>query len=228
VVSSFDVGIIPFRINPLTEATNPVKVYEMLAAGLPVVATDLPELRALSPWVAVARSPEEFAARIAEALVGVAGDAEGPAARRERRLWVLQESWSERFLTLHQTMAEIAEMAEIADLAATSSVPGRPVPTLRTLGLSPANYGAADLKRHIDRLEGDLRAHREERVQLIARSAELALERQSLCEQRDRVLAEAHRLRGVVASREQEIHILRHPLRGRLAGRLRSLLGGPI
>ncbi|MEA2691446.1 MAG: hypothetical protein QOJ16_833 [Acidobacteriota bacterium] len=215
VASGFDVGIIPFRVNALTEATNPVKVYEMLAAGLPVVATDLPELRGLGPGVAVARTPEEFAARIAEAL------AEGPAAPREQRERWRRESWAERFLILRQAMAEVSPAGLASPAEWTKSVPTR-----RTLGLSPANYGAADLKRHVDRLEGDLRAREEERDQLIAQAAEMAVERLSLLEQRDRVLAEAHRLRGVVASHQQEIEDLRHPLRGRLAGRLRSLLGG--
>lgn len=41
---SFDVCIIPFIISPLIEHTNPVKVYEYLSAGKPVVSTMLPEL----------------------------------------------------------------------------------------------------------------------------------------------------------------------------------------
>ena len=40
--------IIPFLRNELTEATNPLKVYEMLAAGMPAVAVDLPELRPIA------------------------------------------------------------------------------------------------------------------------------------------------------------------------------------
>ena len=46
-LASFDVCLIPFKIIPLTEATNPVKLYEYLAAGRPVVATPLPELLGL-------------------------------------------------------------------------------------------------------------------------------------------------------------------------------------
>jgi glycosyltransferase involved in cell wall biosynthesis len=40
----FDVGIIPFVINDLTRAVNPIKLREMLAAGCPVVSTALPEV----------------------------------------------------------------------------------------------------------------------------------------------------------------------------------------
>ena len=44
LIGDWDVFIIPFKRIPLTEATNPVKVYEMLATGKPVVAVALPEL----------------------------------------------------------------------------------------------------------------------------------------------------------------------------------------
>ncbi len=40
----FDVCTIPFKINPLTLATNPVKFYEYLSSGKPVVTVRLPEL----------------------------------------------------------------------------------------------------------------------------------------------------------------------------------------
>ena len=43
-VSRFDIGIIPFILNDLTKCTNPVKLYEMLAIGLPVVLVNLPDV----------------------------------------------------------------------------------------------------------------------------------------------------------------------------------------
>ncbi|MCC6587579.1 MAG: glycosyltransferase [Bryobacterales bacterium] len=62
-IATFDVGMIPFCINPLTMATNPIKVYEYLAAGVPVVATPLPELSSyVSPGVLeLAKEPRAFA-----------------------------------------------------------------------------------------------------------------------------------------------------------------------
>jgi glycosyltransferase involved in cell wall biosynthesis len=44
-VAHFDVGVIPFAVNDLTRAVNPIKLREMLAGGCPVVSTDLPEVR---------------------------------------------------------------------------------------------------------------------------------------------------------------------------------------
>lgn len=39
------VCIIPFLLQDVTLATNPIKMYEYLASGTPVVATDIPEVR---------------------------------------------------------------------------------------------------------------------------------------------------------------------------------------
>ena len=54
---AFDVGIIPFRINELTLKANPLKLREYLAAGLPVVSTDLPEVRRFRGLVRIASGP---------------------------------------------------------------------------------------------------------------------------------------------------------------------------
>jgi hypothetical protein len=48
-MAQFKVGIIPFRTdNPYTLYSSPIKVYEFLAAGLPVVASPLLELKPLA------------------------------------------------------------------------------------------------------------------------------------------------------------------------------------
>lgn len=39
-----DVGIIPFKINAVSEAVDPIKAYEYLACGMPVVASVMPQL----------------------------------------------------------------------------------------------------------------------------------------------------------------------------------------
>jgi glycosyltransferase involved in cell wall biosynthesis len=64
----FDVGVVPFRINELTLKSNPLKLREYLAAGLPVVATDLPEIRRYSHLVKLASGPEDFVRNIEVAL----------------------------------------------------------------------------------------------------------------------------------------------------------------
>ena len=64
---AFDVAINPFEINELTLAANPLKVREYLAAGLPVVSTDIPEVRVLAD-VRVGIDHNDFILQIAAAL----------------------------------------------------------------------------------------------------------------------------------------------------------------
>jgi len=66
-VAEFDVGILPFRLTPLTHAVRPLKALEYLAAGAPVVATPLEALRDW-PGVLLAETPERFAAQLDAAL----------------------------------------------------------------------------------------------------------------------------------------------------------------
>ncbi len=67
-LSSFDAAVIPFKINELTLGVNPVKLYEYLAAGKPVVSSDLPEVRPFRPLAAIAGDPGEFVRKIEEEL----------------------------------------------------------------------------------------------------------------------------------------------------------------
>ena len=90
-VSGFDVALIPFRVNRLTEHVNPVKLYEYLAAGKPVVATPLPELRAFSQVVRIADSREAFLEAIEEAIADKSG-----ARIAERQSLARQHTWRAR------------------------------------------------------------------------------------------------------------------------------------
>ena len=101
ISSVFSAGIIPFRISPLTVAANPVKAYEMLAAGLPVVGTDLPELRRLAPWIRTATDAAGFARALEQAL------AEGPEMTAGRLAFAAGESWNSRFQELVRAMRAV-------------------------------------------------------------------------------------------------------------------------
>lgn len=56
----FDVGLIPFKINELTRAVNPIKLREYLAAGLPVISTPMPEVAQYNDLVEIVNSNIEF------------------------------------------------------------------------------------------------------------------------------------------------------------------------
>ena len=62
-----DVAIIPWKISPITQATSPLKIFEYLAMGVPVVAPNLPPLADL-PYVFLADDHAEFLENIGKAL----------------------------------------------------------------------------------------------------------------------------------------------------------------
>ena len=64
----FDVCLLPFKVVPLTMATNPVKAYEYLSAGKPVVSVDLPEMAQFDGLLYVAADQAQFLAAIEQVL----------------------------------------------------------------------------------------------------------------------------------------------------------------
>ena len=87
IVRAFRVGLIPFRRTPLTEAVNPVKLYEYAAAGVPCVATRFTdEVDAWDGAARVAESPEGFVAE-ARALLASPPDRAGLLAFARRHDW---------------------------------------------------------------------------------------------------------------------------------------------
>jgi len=96
-----DVLLFPFHRTALTEATNPVKVYEILAAGKPVVSVPLPELAAMQPLVRLAETAEEF-----EAAIDAALQEADPDAVNKRRAFARRETWESRTEALTPRLRE--------------------------------------------------------------------------------------------------------------------------
>lgn len=84
----FDVALMPFRINELTMNSNPLKVREYLAAGLPVVSTAIPEIEALGQC-AIGRDRQGFIEAIARSLAD-------PGPSRARSEQIRDQSWERR------------------------------------------------------------------------------------------------------------------------------------
>ena len=64
----FNVAFIPFKSTPLTQATNPVKLFEYLSAGKAVVATNLDEIKYYSKYIHLASTLNEWQAAIESSL----------------------------------------------------------------------------------------------------------------------------------------------------------------
>ena len=93
ILKSWDACIIPFRKVPLTEATNPVKVYEMLAAGMPVVSVDLPEIRSIEQAGLIKTA--ENAAEFAEQIKRMMRD-QSPELIKARQAFARENTWADR------------------------------------------------------------------------------------------------------------------------------------
>ena len=98
MMAGCDVGLIPYKLNEQTRYVNPLKVYEYLATGKPVVGTPLPELAQFEPLVRLAGDVDGFVAVVEAALAE--GDA--PEAVTARLAVAAANTWNirvERMLT---------------------------------------------------------------------------------------------------------------------------------
>ena len=99
VLRGADAGLIPYAANELTRSIFPMKVYEYLAAGLPVVATSLPALEGVED-VACASDAETVVALLDEALAG-----DSPARRAARSARAASHSWDVRLQEIAAAVA---------------------------------------------------------------------------------------------------------------------------
>lgn len=92
VVAAADLGLVPHVRSEQTEAMSPLKLFEYLAAGIPVAATDLAGIAPVCPpRVKLAQHGEDFGAAASAALdLGRCDDV-------SRREFVDENSWSRRF-----------------------------------------------------------------------------------------------------------------------------------
>lgn len=90
ILKAFDVALLPFVDNELTRASNPLKVREYLAAGLPVVSSPVPEVEHLG-LCRIARGSREFISAIDSFMRA------GPGPSKERSDSVRTESWTAKW-----------------------------------------------------------------------------------------------------------------------------------
>jgi glycosyltransferase involved in cell wall biosynthesis len=100
-VRSFDLGLLPYRQTQETQHASPLKLYEYLAAGLPVVAADVPGARQFADVIAVADDLPAWEAALAAQLATAS-----PAALAARRAAVAPHTWDARVETLSGYLLE--------------------------------------------------------------------------------------------------------------------------
>jgi glycosyltransferase involved in cell wall biosynthesis len=91
LMGGMDVCLVPYVSTEDARYRSPLKLYEYLAAGRPVVSTDHPEARELSAWVEIASGAAQYAESIVRAW-----EQDSPEKRRQRALAAREHSWDRR------------------------------------------------------------------------------------------------------------------------------------
>lgn len=91
-----DVGIIPFKVNNLTDSITPIKLYEYMSVGLNVVSTNFKEMKYIISPAYVAKSYDEFYKNIVKAI-------ESKNKNKENNVKFAKENtWEKRFEKIKQ------------------------------------------------------------------------------------------------------------------------------
>jgi len=100
-LKGFDICFIPFKLNETTQNVFPMKFFEYLSAGKPVVSTDLPSLRDYSSYCYLARNSEEFVQKIKKALE------ENEANIKKQRIQLAEKnSWEKNVAKLSEVILQ--------------------------------------------------------------------------------------------------------------------------
>jgi glycosyltransferase involved in cell wall biosynthesis len=108
--ADFHVAVVPFLVNELTGATDPVKLYEYFAAGKPVVATPMPELYPFQGLLTVAERAGDFVEAVERYL-------RSPGEVATRRAVAREASWSGRVDRFHQAMLDCLPSLDVVVVA---------------------------------------------------------------------------------------------------------------
>jgi len=94
-IAACDVCLLPYRVNEWTRNIDSLKLYEYLACGKPVVATNVPAAQRFSDVVRIASSEMEFITAMNTVL-----NEDSPALRARRRYIAAQHTWDQRVASL--------------------------------------------------------------------------------------------------------------------------------
>jgi glycosyltransferase involved in cell wall biosynthesis len=89
-VKGFHVGLMPYARDRQAESISPLKLYDYMAAGIPIASEDIPAVREFASFVHVAQ-PGEFDRAVRHALADSA-----PSRRETRRNAAAQHTWHTR------------------------------------------------------------------------------------------------------------------------------------
>jgi len=102
LLKGIDVSLNPYKPDDVAKHASPLKLYEYLAAGKPVVSTDMPEARKFEAQVRIARDYSEFLEHCAQAINNLP---EPQSVIDSRRASVSEHSWKNRFARVNEVIS---------------------------------------------------------------------------------------------------------------------------
>ncbi|MEM7030895.1 MAG: glycosyltransferase [Chloroflexota bacterium] len=100
-LNGFDVGLMPYAQTREADNISPLKLYDYLAAGLPVASLSIPAAQSFANHIELAEKPEDFAPAIQRALETMT-----PTAFDRRRAVAQQHTWDARVEQLSDIIDE--------------------------------------------------------------------------------------------------------------------------
>ncbi|MDG1302230.1 MAG: glycosyltransferase [Opitutae bacterium] len=100
----FDVGLMPYKINAFQDYTFPSKLAEYLMAGLPIVATHLPELEHYQEVVEIADQPEAMMTDIRKLLESDARS--DPDLLKQRKAVAATLTWEAQIVKIEDALEQ--------------------------------------------------------------------------------------------------------------------------
>lgn len=105
-IHSMDVMLIPFVRNQTTEHANPIKLWEYLAAGKPVVSTRLPEVPEINDVIWLGETFADFEKNCEDVLKIIAMADKKAAIAAQGRAVAQKNSWDQRCLEIRKILKE--------------------------------------------------------------------------------------------------------------------------
>ena len=109
-IAGFTAGILPYALNLETENISPLKMYEYLAIGLPIISSPIPSARRNSAFVQIVKSNEAFVDACDKAIYQTIPDVE------ERIRAASLNTWEHRIAQITELVfPHLVSAIEIAD-----------------------------------------------------------------------------------------------------------------
>jgi len=105
-VAAFDVGLIPYSMAEEARHTSPLKLYDYLACGKPVVSVDIPAVRLYANLIHIVSAPSQFAAAIERALTEPQDD-----YVVQRKAVAAENTWTQRAEQISQLICLTCDLA---------------------------------------------------------------------------------------------------------------------